>query len=31
MEYDRTFYMIVLPIPKGEIDANPNIKQNPGY
>ena len=31
MEYDRTFYMIILPIPKGEIDANPNIKQNPGY
>lgn len=31
MDYDRTFYMIVLPIPKREMDANPNMKQNPGY
>ena len=31
MEYDWTFYKIVLPIPKKEMDANPNIEQNPGY
>ncbi|MGN0310933.1 MAG: RagB/SusD family nutrient uptake outer membrane protein [Bacteroides sp.] len=31
MEYDWTFYQIVLPIPKGEMNANPNMKQNPGY
>lgn len=31
MEYDWNFYKIVLPIPKREIDANPNIQQNPGY
>lgn len=31
MDYDRTFYMIILPIPKREMDANPNMKQNPGY
>ena len=31
MKYDWTFYKILLPIPKREIDANPNIKQNPGY
>ena len=31
MDYDRTFYMIILPIPKSEMDANPNMKQNPGY
>jgi hypothetical protein len=30
---DRTFYKIVLPIPKAELDANPAIReqQNPGY
>lgn len=31
MDYDRNFYMIILPIPKREMDANPNMKQNPGY
>lgn len=31
MEYDWTFYKIVLPIPKKEMDANPNMQQNPGY
>ena len=25
------FYMIVLPIPKREMDANPNMEQNPEY
>ena len=30
---DRTFYKAILPIPKGEMDANPAIasQQNPGY
>jgi len=30
---DRTFYRTILPIPQGEIDANPGLKaqQNPGY
>ncbi len=31
MKYDWNFYMIVLPIPKKEMDANANMKQNPGY
>lgn len=31
MTYDWNFYMIVLPIPKKEMDANPNMEQNPGY
>lgn len=31
MEYDWNFYMIVLPIPKKEMDANPNMEQNPEY
>lgn len=31
MEYDWNFYKIILPIPKKEMDANPNMKQNPGY
>ena len=31
MEYDWNFYQIVLPIPKGEMNANPNMVQNPGY
>lgn len=31
MDYDWDFYKIILPIPKHEINANPNIKQNPGY
>lgn len=30
-EFDWNMYKVVLPIPKAEIDANPNIKQNPGY
>ena len=31
MTYDWNFYMIVLPIPKKEMDANPNMEQNPEY
>lgn len=31
MDYDWTFYKIVLPIPKREMDANPNMTQNPEY
>lgn len=31
MEFDWDFYRIVLPIPKAEIDANPNMEQNPEY
>ena len=33
LSFDWSFYKIVLPIPKAEIDANPNLKdqQNPGY
>lgn len=32
-EFDWNMYKVVLPIPKAEIDANPNMKgqQNPGY
>lgn len=30
-DYDWNFYMIVLPIPKAERDANPNVAQNPEY
>ena len=29
--YDWNFHKILLPIPKKEMDANPNMKQNPGY
>lgn len=31
MEFDWSFYKIVLPIPKAEMDTNPNMVQNPGY
>ena len=31
MTYDWNFYMIVLPVPKKEMDANPNMEHNPGY
>ena len=33
LDFDRTFHMIVLPIPKAEMDANPGLQgqQNPGY
>lgn len=32
-EFDWNMYKVVLPIPKAEMDANPNMKdqQNPGY
>lgn len=30
-EYDWNFHKIVLPIPKAEMDTNPNMVQNPGY
>ena len=31
MSFDWSYYRVVLPIPKAEINANPNILQNPGY
>ncbi len=31
MDYDWNFYKILLPIPKKEMDTNPNMVQNPGY
>lgn len=31
MEFDWNFYRIVLPIPKAEMDTNPNMVQNPEY
>ena len=33
MDFDWNFHKIILPIPKAEMDANPNIRnqQNPGY
>lgn len=31
MDFDWTFYKILLPIPKAEMDVNPNMQQNPGY
>ena len=31
MDFDWTFYKIVLAIPKAEMDTNPNMEQNPGY
>jgi hypothetical protein len=30
-EYDWNWYKIVLPIPKAEMDTNPNLDQNPEY
>ncbi|PNE24677.1 hypothetical protein BHU16_05720 [Tannerella sp. oral taxon 808] len=30
-KFDRTYFRIVLPIPQDEVDANANMKQNPGY
>lgn len=33
IDYDRSYYRCVLPVPKAEMDANPNMRdqQNPGY
>ena len=31
LEYDWNYHKILLPIPQKEMDANPNMKQNPGY
>ncbi len=31
MEYDWNFRKILLPIPKKEMDANPNMVQKPEY
>ena len=31
LDFDWDFYRIVLPIPKAEMDTNPNMVQNPGY
>ena len=31
LEFDWNFHKIVLPIPKAEMDTNPNMAQNPGY
>ena len=30
-EFNWDFYKIILPVPKAERDANPNVAQNPGY
>ncbi len=30
-KFNRDFYKIILPIPRGEINVNSNIIQNPGY
>lgn len=32
-QFNRTYFRVILPIPKSETDANPNIakQQNPGY
>jgi hypothetical protein len=30
-EYDWNWFKTILPIPKAEMDANPNLKQNPEY
>lgn len=30
-EYDWNWYKTILPIPKAEMDANPNLTQNPEY
>lgn len=29
--FNRDFYKILMPIPRGEINVNPNMVQNPGY
>lgn len=31
MNFNWNYYKCVLPIPKAEMDVNPNLKQNPGY
>ena len=31
MKFDWNWYKVVLPIPKREMDANPQMVQNPGY
>ena len=31
LDFDWNFHMIVLPIPKYEMDTNPNMIQNPEY
>ena len=31
MKFDNTYFRAILPIPISEINANPNIEQNPGY
>lgn len=30
-KFDNTYFRAILPIPISEINANPNIEQNPGY
>ncbi len=30
-EFDWNYNLILMPIPSGEMKANPNMKQNPGY
>lgn len=31
MSFDWNYYRVVLPIPKAEMNSNPNMKQNPTY
>ncbi|MDR1525009.1 MAG: RagB/SusD family nutrient uptake outer membrane protein, partial [Tannerella sp.] len=29
--FNRDFYKILMPVPTGEMNVNPNMQQNPGY
>ena len=31
VSFDWNYYRVVLPIPKAEMNSNPNMQQNPTY